>query len=75
MAISENKFWYNIHYDDILSMLFYLDLTIKENIEWLCNYISETYSNLFKEIQKLYKAELICDKLFKAAKQKAKEIQ
>jgi len=55
-------------------MSFYLGLTTKENVEWLCGYISKTYSNLFEEAQELYKAELSCDKLLKVAKRKAEEI-
>ncbi len=58
----------NIHYDGTLSMPFYLGLTTKENVEWLHDYISETYSNLFEEAQELYKAKLSCDKLLKVAK-------
>ncbi|CAI2183421.1 16584_t:CDS:2 [Funneliformis geosporum] len=39
----------DIHYDSTLSIPFYLGLTTKENVEWLRDYISETYSNLFEE--------------------------
>jgi hypothetical protein len=55
-------------------MPFYLGLTTKENVEWLRGHISETYSNLFENAQKLYKAELARDQLLKVAKRKAEEI-
>jgi len=58
----------DIHYDGTLSMPFCLGLTTKENVEWLRGHISETYSNLFEDAQKLYKAELARDQLLKAAK-------
>ena len=51
-----------------------MGLTTKENVEWLRGYVSETYPNLFKGAQELYKAELTGDKLLKAAKRKAEEI-
>ena len=64
----------DIRYDGTLSMPFYLGLTTKENVEWLRGHISETYSNLFEDAQKLYKAELARDQLLKVAKRKAEEI-
>src|SRR5205823_10369231 len=64
----------DIRYDGTLSMPFYLGLTTKENVEWLRDYVSETYPNLFEGAQELYKAELTGDKLLKAAKRKAEEI-